>query len=396
MTHMLTQQLAELDLSPFRASQKDVARQHAVLEAHGFPRALNTVSGSVAVVNDCHQLVFCNNAFLDAAGIAALDEVQGLRLGEAFPCTHTREGKHGCGSSEYCSQCGALRATQFGFEGCHAVQDCVISRDNDETIIWDLRICAAPLLIEECRFVVLSLQDTTHEKRRRSLEHIFFHDILNTVGGMKSVLDCLCDDVPQELKNDAELLQDLTSRLIDEIVSQKQLLAAESNDLTLNITPLRTRDVLRAACEAFGASIHAREKEIVVDHDMSDTIIYSDFALLRRVLGNMLKNALEASPRGGQVAMGCRVEQTEIVFWVKNTGYIPKVVQLKIFNRTFSTKGEGRGFGTYGIRLLTERYLGGRVDFDSGEASGTIFRVRLPFSPDTEPEYSDVAVEIGL
>lgn len=368
--------------SAFHATAAEIMAQRAVLEAHGFPRVLNSISMMAVVVNALYQLVFCNETFLEAAGIGRVESILGARLGEALQCVHAPEGKNGCGSSEYCSQCGAFRAMMLGVEGIRNAQDGMITRDADSVEVLDLRIGSAPVFLDGHHLVVLSIQDTSHEKRRRALEHIFFHDILNTVGGMKSILDCLCDEVTSCQESDAELLQDLTSKLIDEIVSQKQLLAAENNELKPNMTLLRSTDVLRSAREAFGALIQAREKRIELDHNSADVIFYSDFSLLRRVLGNMLKNALEATPPGGQVVMGCREDSGEIVYWVQNESYIPKIVRLKIFTRTFSTKGEGRGFGTYGIRLLTERYLGGRVDFESDKENGTIFRVRLPATAD--------------
>jgi len=50
-----------------------------------------------------------------------------------------------------------------------------------------------------------------------------------------------------------------------------------------------------------------------------------------------------------------------------------------LFQRSFSTKGEGRGLGTYSIKLYTERYLKGTVSFSSAEGEGTVFRVRYPW-----------------
>jgi len=53
-------------------------------------------------------------------------------------------------------------------------------------------------------------------------------------------------------------------------------------------------------------------------------------------------------------------------------------VQLQVFNRSFSTKGTGRGLGTYSVKLLTERCLKGRVGFTSALGEGTVFQVTLP------------------
>lgn len=56
-------------------------------------------------------------------------------------------------------------------------------------------------------------------------------------------------------------------------------------------------------------------------------------------------------------------------------------VQLQLFQRSFSTKGQsGRGIGTYSMKLLSERYLGGKVEFTSREPEGTVFTLTIPKS----------------
>ena len=57
---------------------------------------------------------------------------------------------------------------------------------------------------------------------------------------------------------------------------------------------------------------------------------------------------------------------------------MPRSIQLQVFQRSFSTKGAGRGIGTYSIKLLTERYLGGKVSFVSEDGIGTRFSCHLP------------------
>jgi sensor histidine kinase regulating citrate/malate metabolism len=59
---------------------------------------------------------------------------------------------------------------------------------------------------------------------------------------------------------------------------------------------------------------------------------------------------------------------------------IPRDVQLQLFKRSFSTKGEGRGLGTYSMKLLTERYLNGRVGFRTSESAGTTFTASYPLA----------------
>ena len=105
----------------------------------------------------------------------------------------------------------------------------------------------------------------------------------------------------------------------------------------------------------------------------------SDPTLVARVLGNLVKNALEACPPGATVTLAHAVENDEVVFRVWNPGEVPTEARRHLFKRTFSTKDDARGVGAYSIRLLVEQYLGGRVGFESDEELGTNFHVRLPF-----------------
>ena len=95
----------------------------------------------------------------------------------------------------------------------------------------------------------------------------------------------------------------------------------------------------------------------------------------------MVKNALEASVPGDTITLGCKKENETINFWVHNPVYIPRKIQLQIFKRSFSTKGEGRGLGTYGMKLITESYLYGNVSFSTSEEGGTTFYTTLPLTP---------------
>lgn len=79
--------------------------------------------------------------------------------------------------------------------------------------------------------------------------------------------------------------------------------------------------------------------------------------------------------------MRCGLAGERVWFEVHNDSFIPREIQLQVFQRSFSTKGEGRGLGTYSIKLLTERYLNGSVEFESSIESGTTFRVVYPLGP---------------
>jgi signal transduction histidine kinase len=175
-----------------------------------------------------------------------------------------------------------------------------------------------------------------------------------------------------------ENLYDMVQSLVSEIKGQRDLLAAESNELSVVPTPLNSRIFLDSVVHGYRNSFHGRERRILIDPESDETIFYSDERLLGRVVGNLIKNALEASPEGGLVTLGCKMEGDEITFWCNNCGEIPPETQIQIFHRSFSTKDAGRGTGTYSVKLLTERYLKGRVAFSSTSTEGTTFSVTYP------------------
>ena len=107
-------------------------------------------------------------------------------------------------------------------------------------------------------------------------------------------------------------------------------------------------------------------------------MIWTDEVLLGRVLGNLIKNALEASDRGQTVTVAFE-NRRQPLFSVHNPSVMPEAVQLQMFQRSFSTrKGRGRGIGSNSVKLLTEKYLHGKVWFVSREPEGTSFFVALP------------------
>jgi len=85
-------------------------------------------------------------------------------------------------------------------------------------------------------------------------------------------------------------------------------------------------------------------------------------------------------------------KEASVVFSVQNPGVMPHTTQLQIFQRSFSTRGPGRGTGTYSIKLFGEHYLKGKVWFSSSEEEGTTFFLSLPIAG---PGCDDAIAENG-
>jgi sensor histidine kinase regulating citrate/malate metabolism len=92
----------------------------------------------------------------------------------------------------------------------------------------------------------------------------------------------------------------------------------------------------------------------------------------------MIKNALEASEEYESIYVTIKTNDNQCSINISNSKVIPYKMQDKIFNKGYSTKGNGRGLGTYGSKLLINKYLNGNITFSSGKDIGTTFRIVLP------------------
>jgi signal transduction histidine kinase len=374
--------------SPERASAERIAGQHAAFTGASplVVDTLDAIPDIVLVLNQHRQIVFANRALLEYLNCAAAD-VLGLRPGEALDCIHAADEEWGCGTSEFCRMCGAAKAVLQGLAGETAVQECRVTRrpnpaDSSRESL-DLRVHAAPLKFDGQDWVQFVLTDISHEKRRRSLETIFFHDVLNTATAVRAAADLIArrlsgSGVAGGLDGVPIHLQGLAHRLIDEITAQRLLSDAENDELLTKLEHVNASRLLLELAESTSGAEGSHGRKLRIDLPELAPALNVDATLLRRVLGNMLKNAVEATPAGGTITVGCIDRGTEVEFWMNNPGEIPRHVQLQIFQRSFTTKGAGRGLGTYSMRLLTERYLGGRVNFTSSAAEGVTFRASYP------------------
>lgn len=361
-----------------RETRAALLRQVGYFHAPAFSRQLlDAVPAVLTVLNDCRQIVFANEALLELLGLPAPDALYGLRPGEALDCSESATAPEGCGTGEVCSTCGAVLAILSALSGEAGSRECRVTRClGGRPQALNLRVWATPFAYRGEDFVIFAVNDVSHEKRRRALERTFFHDILNVVGAIKGSAELL-DLYPHlEREETYELIRGAASQVIDEVEAQRALISAETGTLQVAADTLSSRLLLEQVAALYRNHDVAQDRTLEVASG-ADLLFISDRGLLARVLGNMVKNALEAVPAGASVTLGCHQRQDRIEFWVHNPGEIPRASQLQVFQRAFSTKGEGRGLGTYSMRLLSE-YLQGEVGFSSSAGSGTRFWAHYP------------------
>ncbi|GIK43022.1 MAG: sensor histidine kinase [Chloroflexota bacterium] len=361
--------------------EKIAAQARYLLKLPLFERLFNAVPDIVLVVNQQRQIVFANHNLLKTTDLNDDAVIIGLRPGEALGCVHAFETEGGCGTSEFCQTCGAVQALLSSLKGQESIQECRIALQNGDAL--DLQVWATPLTLDGETFSIFAVKDISHEKRRQALERIFLHDLLNVAGGLRGFAGLLTEATPAELETITGALSRLSGRLIEEINTQRELNAAESNELLVHPTRLDSQALLQEVLTLYQHHEAAGGRRLELDPHAPLVSFTSDLTLLQRVIGNMVKNALEAAAPGEVVTLGCTAYPDMIEFWVHNPGYMPRQVQLQIFQRSFSTKGTGRGLGTYSMKLLSERYLKGRVSFTSSPDHGTVFHASFPLTLDS-------------
>jgi signal transduction histidine kinase len=332
------------------------------------------------ILNQHRQIVFANQAILNLLGAADQEVVIGLRPGEALNCDHADLHPGGCGTSDFCRTCGAVQAILTSLaQAAKSTQEARVIRKSGDAL--DLLVTATPFVIDQHRFTLVSVKDISSVKRRVALERIFFHDIMNTTSTILGYSELLIGEkLPTEPHFFAERLYESAGYLAEEIKSQQQLNAAENNELAVYPTPTDTLTLLQEIWLAYKNHPLAEDRILNLAADAPALAIATDVVIMRRVLGNMVKNALEATPIGGTVTLACYPASDGVEFVVHNPTVMPPNVKLQVFKRSFSTKGEGRGLGTYSMKLLTERYLSGRMFFTSAAPQGTTFYAWLPLS----------------
>lgn len=359
-----------------RNSLNSIAPLVESLQHHPGAFLLDATPTSFVILNDKRQIVYANKVMRELIqSNGNPNAIYGKRPGEALNCVHASESEGGCGTTRFCSQCGAVRAIMQGLHGEVSVEECRISTNDGEAL--DLKVWATPWWHDGRQHVMFAVQDISGEKRRRALERIFFHDVLNTAGVISMAVELMnLKDITYE-----EVADDLaysTRHLIDEIKSQQLLSSAENEELELSPTSVSPHTLMTKIANMAAHYAFARNINIVVDANPEGPQLYTDAMVLSRILTNMTKNALEASSEGDTVTLTCVAQPEAMTFGVHNPTYMPHDVQLQVFQRSFSTKGRGRGLGTYSIKLLSERYLQGRVWFESDVSEGTTFKVSLP------------------
>ena len=110
------------------------------------------------VLNSRRQIVMASENVLELVPGKTMDQIIGLRPGEALGCIHASECDGGCGTSRFCSQCGTVHVILSGLKGYRAMEECHLTRlTNGQVESLRLQVLATPLIHHKEHYTLLTV-----------------------------------------------------------------------------------------------------------------------------------------------------------------------------------------------------------------------------------------------
>ncbi|WP_320006346.1 ATP-binding protein [Maridesulfovibrio sp.] len=367
-----------------------IIAQHDRIKKEVTAEVINSVPNPTIILNKDRRIVFYNESLEKAVGLEnQANRILGRRPGDLLQCCNTKN--NWCGEAGPCAQCGAFIAIKSAMDGEKTQEECLLLTNIDGQIKgYTFMVTASPILIKDEEFFIIHLSDISDIKHKEMMERVFLHDLLNSVNGIANAGTLIMEDATsKEHRELAAMIVDRAYYMASEINAHRLFLSAETKQLEVNNEPIALEQLVDSVCSFYKDSLLAKEKNISINCKIEEFSLTTDKRLLHRIIENLVKNAYEASPENGVVTVQAREENGNALISVSNMGAVSIPVAHQIFKKSFSTKGPGRGLGTYSVKMFTENYLRGRAWFDSSQEEGTNFHIELPLSPTAESLVKD-------
>ena len=208
------------------------------------------------------------------------------------------------------------------------------------------------------------------------------HDLRNplqaTIGELflaKEELEKLPESqIKTNLRESTNAIED-QAYYMDKIISDLQTFV---KPVEVHKQPIALKNLLNSTLSQIKIPENIQTKIIFND----ELTLYADQQLLKRVLINLITNAVQAMPAGGELTLEVQTtEGNNVRLDVEDTGLgIPEEIKDKIFQPLFTTKSTGQGFGLAVCKRIIEAH-GGTITFDSQVDKGTRFTLIFPSKP---------------
>jgi PAS domain S-box-containing protein len=234
---------------------------------------------------------------------------------------------------------------------------------------------------------VLDVTDKVRlERMREDAERIVRHDLKNPLNGILGSVQLLLElsRMADQEREFCGYIYESGKRMLDLIDHSMDLFRLEEGTYELSPQECDLAEVLRTICTEF--RFLAERRELRCEHALdgrrlrdADTVpIIAEKALLETMLGNLVKNAMEASPQGGTIRIGLETGADAHTVSIHNAGVVPDEIRDNFFDRYVTCgKQGGTGLGTWSA-WLAARAHGGDIDMATSQEAGTTLTITLP------------------
>jgi PAS domain S-box-containing protein len=234
--------------------------------------------------------------------------------------------------------------------------------------------------------IIIIVEDKTVEEETKRLLTIgqtagmVGHDIRNPLQAITNDLYLIREELKDAPK--CEQMQGIHESLktIEENVVYIDKIVSDLQDYTRPLAPqnreVNLKELLARALKTTNLPPNI-DVQVVAAQNL---VVKTDPSYLLRALSNLVINAVQALPGGGELTLSAAEKNGKVQISVKDTGVgISKETGERIFTPLFTTKAKGQGLGLAVVKRLVEG-LGGSISYESQEGRGTEFFIELPLN----------------
>jgi signal transduction histidine kinase len=224
----------------------------------------------------------------------------------------------------------------------------------------------------------LAAQLRTLEAARTRFIGEISHDLRTPLTAIKGLLANLVDEAPADQRPTLALAEQETDRLIRLVQQLLDFSRWQGGRLTLERAPVDLGALARDAVRLSEARARHRRVTLMLDLAPDLPPVRADADRLRRVVLNLLDNALAFTPAGGRVTLSVRREGDALAVRVADTGRgMNAEERARAFEPYYAGAGGGAGLGLSIAQAIVEAH-GGRMGIESEPGAGCCVRFRLP------------------
>jgi signal transduction histidine kinase len=205
------------------------------------------------------------------------------------------------------------------------------------------------------------------------------HDIRNPLQTISGELYLAKGEVDSFPEGDAKKNLIEGMQIIGEQLGYINKIVADLQDYARTSAPcLEEVDLEKTLKDIMSTVSISQDVQVAVSVKKGFPKLSSDSSYLKRILINLITNAVQAMPAGGKLTVTANWNGKNLVIKVEDTGQgIPEEAKVNIFKPLFTTKSKGQGLGLAVVKKLTTA-IGGTITFESAVGKGTCFTVEIP------------------